>query len=88
MNLGYVEETAIRDHILQSLISHPKLYKVQVDALIILFKLAGATFAKYSDLAVVDRCFELLKVHYERDSARGDLVRVRAVLHGEIVSLG
>ena len=25
-NLGYVEEPAIRNHILQSLISHPKLY--------------------------------------------------------------
>ena len=25
-NLGYVEQAAIRDHILQSLISHPKLY--------------------------------------------------------------
>jgi len=87
-NLGYVEKTAIRDHILQSLISHPKLYKCQADALIILFKLAGATFAEYADPAVVDRCFELLKVHYERDSVRGDLVRVRAVLHGEMLSLG
>ena len=74
-NLGYVEETTIRDHILQSLISHPKLYKFQADALIILFKLAGATFAKYSDPAVVDGCFELFKVHYERGSVRGDLVR-------------
>jgi len=62
-NLGYVEEAAIRDHILQSLISHPKLYDHQADALIILFKLAGTTFGAYADPSVVDRCFELLKGH-------------------------
>jgi len=62
-NLGYVEEATIRNHILQSLISHPKLYDHQADALIILFKLAGATFGAYADPSVVDRCFELLKGH-------------------------
>ena len=34
-----------------------------MDALIILFKLAGATFEAYADPSVVDRCFELLKGH-------------------------
>ena len=63
VNLGYVEEAAIRDHILQSLISHPKLYDHQADALVILFKLAGATFAACTDPSVVDRCFELLQNH-------------------------
>ena len=62
-NLGYVEEAVIRNHILQSLISHPKLYDHQADALIILFKLAGATFEAYADPSVIDRCFELLKDH-------------------------
>ena len=62
-NLGYVEEAAIHNHILQSFISHPKLYDHQADALIILFKLAGATFDAYTDPSVVDRCFELLKGH-------------------------
>ena len=62
-NLGFVEEAAIRNHILQSLISHPKLYTHQVFALIILFKLAGATFEAYVDPSVVDRCFEHLKAH-------------------------
>jgi len=62
-NLGYVEEAAIRDHILQSLISHPKLHDHQADALIILFKLAGATFGAIADPSVVDRCLELLKAH-------------------------
>ena len=63
INLGYVEEVAIRDHILQSLISHPKLYDHQADALLILFKLAGATFEAYADTSVIDRCFELLRGH-------------------------
>ena len=68
-NLGYVEEAVIRNHILQSLISHPKLYDHQADALIVLFKLAGPTFEAYTDPSVVDHCFELLKDHkyYNQD---------------------
>jgi len=62
-NLGYIEESTIRTHILQSLISHPRLYDHQADALIILFKLAGPTFGAYDDSSVVDRCFEHLKDH-------------------------
>ena len=62
-NLGFVEEAAIHNDILQSLISHPKMWDHQADALLILFKLAGATFEAYADPSVVDRCFELLKGH-------------------------
>ena len=84
VNLGYVEESAIRNHILQALISHPKLYDHQAGALIILFKLAGATFQKYADPSVVDRCFELLEAHYDdRRSAHGLLVQVRVVSRNE-----
>ena len=74
-NLGYVEEAAIRNHVLQSLISHPKLYAHQAVALIILFQLAGATFEAYVDPSVIDRCFELLKAHsasYPPDYGRYD----------------
>ena len=79
-NLGYVEESAIRNRILQSLISHPeKLYDHHADALIILFKLAGATFEKYVDTLVVDRCFELLKGHYNNNPGRNQLVQVRVI---------
>ena len=39
------------------------MYDHQADALIILFKLAGATFEAYADPSVVDRCFELLQGH-------------------------
>ena len=76
-NLGYAEEVTIRRHILQSLISHQKLHDHQADALIILFKLAGATFETYVDPSVVDRCFELLKGQYSNPKVRGKLVQVR-----------
>ena len=76
-NSGYVEEATIRNHILQSLISLPKLYDHQAIALIILFKLAGATFEAYADSSVVDRCFELLKGHYSRGTVKSRLVQVR-----------
>jgi len=69
-NLGYLEEDTIRSHILQSLISHDKLHDHQADALIILFKIAGATFGAYADPAVVDRCFVLLKNHQSRHNLR------------------
>ena len=78
-NLGIVEETAIRNHILQSLISHPKLYIHQANALVILFKVAGATFEAYADPSMVDRCFELLKDHYRRRPMANELVGDRAV---------
>lgn len=76
-NLGYVEEAAIRDHILQSLISLPELCDHQADAIIILFKLAGATFGAYADPSAVDRCFELLKHHYDNYPVKKSLVQVR-----------
>ena len=76
VNLGYVEEAMIRNYILQSLTSHPKLHSHQADALITLFKLAGVTFEAYADTSVVDRCFELLKGHYSHDSVKGKLVKV------------
>ena len=77
-NLGCVEQAAIRTRILQSLIDHQKLYDHQADALIILFKLAGATFEAHADSSVVDRCFDLLKNHYSHNSVKGRLVQVSA----------
>ena len=74
-NLGYVDENTIRNHILQSLISHAEVYEHQVAALAILFKLAGATFEAYTDPAVIDRCFEILKTKQYSSWGRG-LVRV------------
>ena len=76
-NLGYVKKVVIRDHILQSLTSLPKLYDHQADAIIILFKIAGATFGTIADHSVVDRCLELLKNHSSNNTSRSRLVQVR-----------
>ena len=78
-NLGYVEESTIRNHILQLLISEPlpKLQDYNADAIIVLFKIAGATFEAYADPSVVNRCFELLKNHYSFNTVKGRLVQVR-----------
>ena len=82
-NLGYIEEHTIRNHILQSLIYHPKVYDHQVNALAILFKIAGATFGAYVDPAVVDRCLELLKNHQLQSEAWGAPIQV-SILSGEM----
>jgi hypothetical protein len=76
-NLGYVEEAAVRSHILQSLISHPNIHDHQADALITLFGLAGATFEVYVDPSVVNRCFELLKDHCSREPVGRETADVR-----------
>ena len=87
-NLGYVEEAAIRNHILQSLTSHPKLYDHQGHALMILFKLAGLIFETYAGSSVVDRCFELLKNQYvSNNPARMEQVQV-CTLHQVVGSHG
>ena len=79
INLGYVDEALTRDYVLPSLISHPGIYVHGMEALIILFKLAGATVEAYVGKSVVDRCFEGLKIQYPCDSMEGKLVQVRAL---------
>ena len=84
-NSGYVKETTIRNHILQPLVDDPsysKTYDHQADAMIILFKIAGATFKAFVDPPVVDRCFEIFKDHYSHDSVKGKLVQVCAANAG------
>ena len=76
-NSGFAGETTIRNHVLQSLISHPKRYDHQVDALIVLFKIAGATLEAYVEPSVVDRCFELLKNHYPLETVKSNMAQVR-----------
>jgi len=82
VNLGWVEEAVIRNHILQSLISHPTLYNRQVYTLVILFRTAGATFAAYTDPAVIDRCFEILKGPRNQYWPREKLIQVNALCEG------
>jgi hypothetical protein len=76
-NLGCVEETDIRDRILQSLTAFPSLDGAQADAIIVLFRTAGATFEAHTDPLVVDRCFELLKSHYDSNPKKRKLVQAR-----------
>jgi hypothetical protein len=78
-NLGYVEEAAVRNHILQSLISHPNMNRYQADALMIVFKVAGATFEAYAGPSVVDRCFELLRDRQSDNQEYQKLVQVRTL---------
>jgi len=61
VNLGYVELEDIRDHILQSLAFQPTVHPHQLNSLLILLKISGATFAAYIDPSVMDRCCDLLK---------------------------
>ena len=77
-NLGCVEEHAIRNHILQSLISHPQPSSYRADALYILFKTAGATFDAYVEASVIDRCFEFLEDQYYGDPEKEELTQVSA----------
>ena len=69
--IWYMEEAAIRNHILQLLLSHQKLCDYRADALAILFKLAGAAFEAYTDPSIVDHCFELLQDHKDCDPHGG-----------------
>jgi len=79
VNLGYVEEHAIRNNILQSLIFHSELYPHQARVLCILFQVAGATFEAYAETSAVDRCFELLEGYRHVDSeGGGELIQVSA----------
>ena len=76
VNHGYIEESAIRNHILQPLISHKKFFDHHAFALGILFKIAGATFKAYADPSVVDRCFELLEDFCTHDQQHGQWIQV------------
>jgi len=61
VNLGYVKLENVRDHILQSLALQPTVYPHQLNSLMILLTISGATFAAYVDPSVMDRCCDLLK---------------------------
>ena len=61
VNLGYVKLKDVRDRILQSLTMNPTPLPYQLNSLMILLKISGATFAAYVDPSVMDRCCDLLK---------------------------
>jgi len=61
VNLGYVPLEDVRDHILQSLALQFTPRSYQLNSLMILLKISGATFAAYVDPSVMNRCCDLLK---------------------------
>ena len=61
INLGYVGLEDVKDHILQSFIFQPTVHTHQLNSLMILLKISGATFAAYVDPSVMDSCCDLLK---------------------------
>jgi hypothetical protein len=83
-NLGFIEETAIRQHILQLLTFLPTLYNHQVDVLCVLFEIAGATFDAYTDPSAVDHCFELLSDHSRISTSRRKQIKVGELHDGSL----
>ena len=78
VNLGYVKLEDIRDRILQSLIFQPTVHPYQLNSLMILLKISGATFAAHVDPSVIDRCCDLLKPsNLSRKLVLFDLAEVR-----------
>ena len=61
VNLGHVGVEDVQDHILQSLTFIPLLYDYQLYSLLILLKIAGATFAAYVDPSFMGCCLNILK---------------------------
>ena len=61
VNLGYVKLEDVRDRILQFLAFQPTVHVHQLNSLMILLKISGATFAAYVDPSVMDRCRDLLQ---------------------------
>ena len=79
VNLGCVQLEDIQDHILQSLIFQPTVHPHQLNSLMILLKISGATFAAYVDPSVMDRCCDLLKPSSpENKFIANGLAKVRA----------
>jgi len=81
VNLGYVKLEDVRDHILQSLAFQPTVDPHQLNSLIILLKISGATFAAYVDSSVMDRCCDLLKPsNLSKKPVLVELAAVRALI--------
>ena len=79
VNLGFAQLEDVRDHILQSLTSQPTVHPHQLNALMILLKISGATFAAYVDPSIMDRCCDLLKTGEHGGKVADKLANVRAL---------
>ena len=79
VNLGCARLEDVRDHILQSLTFQPTVQPHQVNALMILLKISGATFAAYADPSIMDRCCDFLKTGGHEGKVADKLAKVRAL---------
>ena len=78
VNVGCLSVEDVRYHILQSLTFRPVPCFYQLCSLLILLKIAGATFAAYVDPSVMDRCLHVLKSGDFQSPAIATLAKVRA----------
>ena len=77
-NLGYLNLEDVRDRLLQSLL--PPRFVHQLNSLIILFKISGATFAAYVHPSVLDRSFVSLRTNIDANVLEfTGLVKVRGL---------
>ena len=79
VNVGCLNVEDVRDHILQSLTFRPVPSFYQLCSLLILLKIAGATFAAYMDPSVMGRCLHVLKSSDFQHPAIATLAKVRAL---------
>lgn len=86
VNLGYIGVEDVRDNILQSLTFRPVPLDHQLHSLLILLKIAGATFAVYVDPSIMDRCLNVLKSRSNMKSEVTALTKVRAFFSGIMIS--
>ena len=77
VNLGYLGVEDVRDHLLQSLTFQHSPLDYQVNSLLILLKIAGATFAAYVDPPVINHCLNIIK---SKSGPHGTLIKVRRII--------
>jgi len=80
VNSGHVQLEDVRDRILQFFTFQPTVHPHQLNSLMILLKISGATFAAYVDPSVMDRCCNLLKPSNLGSEVAAGLAEVRTLI--------
>ena len=80
VNSGHVQLEDVRDRILQFFTFQPTVHPHQLNSLMILLKISGATFAAYVDPSVMDRCCDLLKPRNLGSEVAAGLAEVRMLI--------
>lgn len=79
VNLGYPSAEDVRDHILQSLILRRPVPPPTLGSLLVLLKIAGATFAAYANPSAMDSCLTILKSTDSSDQILSKYTKVRVL---------